>query len=193
MTPEEYTVASKRYRNAINFMGGSGEDYISGRCLVLNHLLIPGLILQVVAIEKMMKAIVACQDQAGNVKPFKHNLTMLFNEINQYPEYDIGRFEYYIPKLEHIYKLRYHDGKRTNGFSYGGPDDEGVIDDFYIELVDQILLIPEFKYRCGLLETVFDPFDQYRQFKRWAYKCNTALAKKIEKWRPFSEVYFTKP
>ena len=191
MTPEEYRNASKRYRNVSMSMSGSGQDYISGRCLVMNHFLIPGLILQVVGIEKMMKAITACEDSEGNIKKARHDLQKLFNEVCTYPDYDIKRFSHYIPKMEEIYRMRYHDSERvSNSFTYGGPVDNGVLDDFYAELLDQIKLIPEFKYRCGLMAMIFDPYD--RQNKKWALLNNPYLAYKIPKWKPMSEKYYLK-
>lgn len=180
---------SKRLKNAVMHYGNSADDYISGRCLVLNNLLMTGLALQVSAIEKMLKAIIGTKDLSCNLKSFNHNLTKLFNQVDQYRDYDISRFKYYIPKLEQIYEMRYRDNS-IREFMFGGPDDEGVIDEFYIELVDQIQLMPEIKYCAGLLPIVFDPYDDIRQHKRWAILSNKALAKKLPKWKPLAERYF---
>jgi hypothetical protein len=179
----------KRLKHAVMHYGKSADDYISGRCLVLNNLLITGLVLQVSAIEKILKAMVGTKDTTCNLKAFNHNLTKLFNQVNQYQNYDIGRFGYYIPKLEQIYEMRYHDNS-IKEFSFGGPYDDGVIDDFYIELVDQIQIIPEIKFTAGLPPIVFDPYDNIRQHKRWAMINNKALAKKYTKWQPLADKYF---
>lgn len=180
---------TKRLKDTTNLLGSSAEEYIAARCLTINHMSFVAYPLFAVSIEKILKAIICEKNSALSPKSMGHNIVKLFNEVNQFKDYDVAKYESYIPKLEKLYNVRYHDSGKVGEFTMGLTDYD-TIDDIYIELADQINIIPEIKVRCGLMPIIFDKYDQYRPVKHWAFMNNKALSKKLPGWNVYHNKYY---
>ncbi len=181
----------RRLTHTTNLLGNSSYEYVAGRCLQYNELFLQGMPMLALSIEKILKAIICEKDDNFKPKSLNHNIGKLFRVVNQFRDYDVSRFENYMPKLEQLYSMRYHDNpSRGTGLSLGPPDFE-MIDDIYIELADQIKLMPDIKFRCGLHALLFDKYDRLPKVKQWALKNNKALAIKIPQWTIDYKNYLT--
>lgn len=187
LDPQKYILELRRIKHANVFFTDSAYDYISGRCLCLNNLGSVGVILQVQAIEKIMKAMIAEKNPSFNFKKVSHDLMKAFDIISQDKSYNISQFEGELDKLMQIYLMRYND-QRPGGITLGNRDNY-ILDEIYVELTDQIQIHPEIKFKSGLMSIVFDKYDQLRQYKRWALKENKPLDKRLPSWTVLHKAY----
>lgn len=160
---------ARKNQSAMLLIHQATEDYISARCLLLNGLM-PGLTLASQSIEKYLKGFLLLRDNTINPRQFSHNLVDLFDNLKIISNFNWDTYDNLISRLRGHYQARYPD---NHDRSMSMSTVELIeIDQLAINLVEQMPMPDEVKYRSGLYVEVTD--SNFTPIN-WAIKQNQAI------------------
>lgn len=160
--------------------GGSADDYVASRCLILNVLFFSGFPLFSQSVEKMLKAFIYLETgQPTTLKRAdRHNPYLLKEELQQRRDYGLTQFDTILKKLYGHFQQRYHDNPdRSNGM--GGNELDGF-DGLWMHLFEVVPFPIQIKYRLTFTHRMFGSKVLAPQYFHWATEANKAMAPKLK-------------
>jgi hypothetical protein len=160
--------------------GGSADDYIASRCLILNILFFSGFPLFSQSVEKMLKAYIHLETGRPTTLrgPDRHNPYLLKEELQGHKDYGLSQFDAILKKLYGHFQQRYHDNPdKSNGM--GGNELDGF-DELWMYLFDAVPFPVQIKYRLTFTHRMFESKSFTPQYSLWATLANKAMAPKLK-------------
>jgi hypothetical protein len=161
--------------------GGSADDYVSARCLILNRLF-AGFPLYSQSVEKMLKAIIHLETEKSTTlkRADKHNPYLLKEELQRHKDYDLNKFDVVLQRLYGHFQQRYHDN--PNKSSSMGSKELDEFDELWMYMFDAIPFPLQIKYRLSFTHHLFNPNAKkwWPQYFRWATLGNKAIAPRLK-------------
>jgi HEPN domain-containing protein len=186
MNPEDADNFARQNRDGMGLYSEAADDYVAARCCLMNGLF-TGLRLASESVEKLLKAHLLFLNPSENVRQFGHDIPKLGERLSELTGLqDSDSRKELLLRLKKHYDTRYPDNAVDLKSKSTGELRE--IDELVVELIEQMPIPAEVKFRSGLYVQLFITEMQpelatWWTPPRWILSDNRALAPRLKALR----------